>query len=68
MARLDIDRIEAADEALLVKEESIIRGMRLLYEHSGLIVEPAAALGVALYFREPGNIQRTVCSFNLMWQ
>lgn len=41
------DLLEVADEALLVKEESIIEGMRLLYEHSGLIVEPAAALGVA---------------------
>ena len=42
-----VDLLEIADEALLVKEESIIEGMRLLYEQSGLIVEPAAALGVA---------------------
>lgn len=41
------DLLEVADDALLVKEESIIEGMRLLYEQSGLIVEPAAALGVA---------------------
>ena len=41
------DLLEVADDALLVKEESIIEGMRLLYEKSGLIVEPAAALGVA---------------------
>jgi threonine dehydratase len=41
------DLLEFADDALLVKEGSIIEGMRLLYEQSGLIVEPAAALGVA---------------------
>jgi threonine dehydratase len=41
------DLLEVADDAVLVKEESIIEGMRLLYGQSGLIVEPAAALGVA---------------------
>ena len=34
-------------DAFLVSEESIKEGMRLLYTRSGLIVEPAAALGVA---------------------
>ena len=32
---------------LLVSEESIKEGMRLLFDHAGLVVEPAAALGVA---------------------
>ncbi len=41
------DLIEVADSAMLVKEESIVEAMRMLYEYSGLIVEPAAALGVA---------------------
>ena len=41
------DLIEIIDDALLVKEESIVEAMRLLYQQSGLIVEPAAALGVA---------------------
>jgi threonine dehydratase len=36
-----------APDAFLVSEESIKQGMRLLYRYSGLIVEPAAALGVA---------------------
>lgn len=42
-----------ADDALLVSEESIKEGMRLLYRHSGLIVEPAAALGVAAILESP---------------
>jgi threonine dehydratase len=41
------DLLAVADDALLVSEESIKEGMRLLFEHAGLIVEPAAALGVA---------------------
>ena len=41
------DLRQVANEAFLVSEESILDGMRLLYRCSGLIVEPAAALGVA---------------------
>jgi threonine dehydratase len=41
------DLLAVADDAILVSEESIKEGMRLLYEHAGLIVEPAAALGIA---------------------
>jgi threonine dehydratase len=41
------DLMEVATNAFLVSEESIRDGMRLLYRCSGLIVEPAAALGVA---------------------
>lgn len=35
------------DDVLLVGEDSIVTGMRLLYRHAGLVVEPSAALGVA---------------------
>jgi len=41
------DLLNIADSAMLVKEESIVEAMRMLYEHSGIIVEPAAALGIA---------------------
>ena len=41
------DLIDVATDAFLVSEESIRQGMRLLYRCSGLIVEPAAALGIA---------------------
>lgn len=41
------DMLELVDDALLVQEDSIVEGMRVLYKYSGLIVEPAAALGVA---------------------
>jgi threonine dehydratase len=41
------DLLTVADDAVLVRESSIIAGMRMLLEHTGLIVEPSAALGVA---------------------
>ncbi|MFD4669764.1 threonine/serine dehydratase [Lentzea sp. NPDC058450] len=41
------DLLVVADDAVLVSESSIIAGMRLLFEHAGLVVEPSAALGVA---------------------
>lgn len=41
------DLLAVADDAVLVQESSIIAGMRLLLEHTGLVVEPSAALGVA---------------------
>jgi threonine dehydratase len=47
LAEVLADLLLVADDALLVREESIVAGMRLLLEHAGLVVEPSAALGVA---------------------
>lgn len=47
------DMLDIVDDAVLVSEESIIEAMRLLYEQSGSIVEPAAALGVASILESP---------------
>ncbi len=41
------DLLRVADDAVLVRESSIMTGMRLLLEHAGLVVEPSAALGIA---------------------
>ena len=41
------DLLVVLDDVVLVREDSIKAGMRLLYEHAGLVVEPSAALGVA---------------------
>ncbi|WP_328499997.1 pyridoxal-phosphate dependent enzyme [Streptomyces sp. NBC_00457] len=41
------DLLLVADDAVLVQEESIIVGMRMLLDHAGLVVEPSAALGIA---------------------
>jgi threonine dehydratase len=47
------DLLEVADDAILVQETSIIAGMRALFEHAGLVVEPSAALGVAAVLEDP---------------
>ncbi|HWA34982.1 MAG TPA: pyridoxal-phosphate dependent enzyme [Cyclobacteriaceae bacterium] len=36
-----------ADEGVLVSEESILRGMRLLHVKAGIVPEPSAAVGIA---------------------
>jgi threonine dehydratase len=41
------DLLQVADDAVLVRDSSIIAGMRMLLEHAGLVVEPSAALGIA---------------------
>ena len=41
------DLLVVVDDVVLVGEEAIVAGMRLLYRHAGLVVEPSAALGVA---------------------
>jgi threonine dehydratase len=35
------------DEVLLVEDDAIIRAMRLVFQHHGLVIEPAGAAGVA---------------------
>ena len=41
------DLLLVADDAVLVREASIIAGLRMLLDQAGLVVEPSAALGIA---------------------
>jgi threonine dehydratase len=47
------DLLVVLDDVVLVGEDSIKAGMRMLYEHAGLVVEPSAALGVAAVLEDP---------------
>jgi threonine dehydratase len=47
------DLLVVLDDVMLVREDSIKAGMRMIYEHAGLVVEPSAALGVAAVLEEP---------------
>ncbi|HEX2806633.1 MAG TPA: threonine/serine dehydratase [Kineosporiaceae bacterium] len=53
------DLLVVADDVLLVGEDSIKAGMRLLYEHAGLVVEPSAALGVAAVLENRSRYEGT---------
>jgi threonine dehydratase len=64
------DLLVVLDDVMLVREDSIKAGMRLLYEHAGLVVEPSAALGVAAVLEEPGRfagrrVTTIVCGSNV---
>jgi threonine dehydratase len=41
------------DDVLLVADDHIIEAMRLVYEHAGLLLEPAGAVGVAAIVAHP---------------
>ncbi|HEX6344440.1 threonine ammonia-lyase [Umezawaea sp.] len=64
------DLLAVADDAVLVRESSIVTGVRLLLEHTGLVVEPSAALGVAAVLEDPdrfagGHVVTVVCGGNV---
>lgn len=68
-AALD-DLLQVADDAVLVRESSIIAGMRLLLDHAGLVVEPSAALGVAAILEDRSrfagrHVVTIVCGSNV---
>ncbi len=58
------------DDAILVNEDSIIQGMRLLHQHSGIVSEPSGAVGIAALLERPsmfrGRLVGTiVCGGNM---
>jgi threonine dehydratase len=64
------DLLQVADDAVLVRETSIIAGMRTLLEHAGLVVEPSAALGVAAVLEDPDrfagrHVVTIICGSNV---
>jgi threonine dehydratase len=64
------DLLVVADDAVLVREASIVTGMRLLAEHAGLVVEPSAALGVAAVLEDRDrfagrHVATVVCGSNV---
>lgn len=64
------DLLQVADDAVLVREASIIEGMRILLTHAGLVVEPSAALGVAAILEDPDrfagrHVATIICGSNV---
>jgi threonine dehydratase len=65
------DLLVVLDDVVLVGEERIKAGMRLLYEHAGLVVEPSAALGVAAVLEDRERfagrrVAAIICGSNVM--
>ena len=64
------DLLLVADDAVLVREASIIAGMRILLDHAGLVVEPSAALGIAAILEDRDrfagrHVVTVVCGSNV---
>ncbi|MGW0912531.1 threonine ammonia-lyase [Streptomyces sp. NPDC002784] len=64
------DLLLVADDAVLVREASIIAGMRMLLTHAGLVVEPSAALGIAAVLEDRDryagrHVVTVVCGSNV---
>jgi peptide deformylase len=41
------DMLHTVDDVVLVGDDAILEAMRLLYDHAGLLIEPAGAAGIA---------------------
>ncbi|CAN5423037.1 pyridoxal-phosphate dependent enzyme [soil metagenome] len=64
------DMKDLADEGIVVKEDSIIRGMKLLHTYAGVVCEPSGAVGVAAILEnkkkfEGKRIGTIICGGNL---
>ena len=64
------DLLVVLDDVVLVQEDSIKAGMRMLFEHAGLVVEPSAALGIAAVLEAPERfagrrVTTVVCGSNV---
>lgn len=58
------------DDALLVSDDAILRAMRLLHQHVGVVVEPSGAVGVAALLEHPErfrgvHVGTVVCGGNV---
>lgn len=64
------DLLEVVDDVVLVDDPSIKDGMRHLFDHAGLVVEPSAALGVAAVLEDPERfggraVATIICGSNI---
>lgn len=64
------DLLEVVDDVILVEDQSLKQGMRLLFDHAGLVAEPSAALGIAAVLEDPARFRdRTlatiICGSNI---
>ncbi len=65
-----VDIRDLVDDTILVEEASIIQGMRLLHQHTGLVVEPSAGVGVAALLENRStfagqSVATIICGGNL---
>lgn len=65
-----IDMKGLVDEAFLVEDSSIIKGMQLIHQHLGIVSEPSGAVGIAAILENPNyfknqTVATILCGGNL---
>jgi len=58
------------DEQILVPDDDILRAMRLLHQHAGVVAEPSGAAGLAAVVQDPARfagqtVGTIICGGNL---
>jgi threonine dehydratase len=58
------------DELILVPDDDILRAMRLLHRHAGVVAEPSGAAGLAAVVQDPARfagqtVGTIICGGNL---
>ena len=56
------DMKSLVDEAILVEDGSILKAVRLIHQHLGIVVEPSAAVGIAALIENPGLFEQQTVS------
>jgi threonine dehydratase len=61
---------DLVDDAMLVGEDTIVKAMRLLHYHAGIVAEPSGAVGVAAILEQPEMFKQQcvgtiICGSNL---
>lgn len=64
------DMKSLADEVITVSENAILKAMKLLHVHAGIICEPSGAVGIAALLENPGRfsgmrVATIICGGNL---
>ncbi len=64
------DMESLADDVITVKEDSILKAMRLIHTHAGILSEPSGAVGIAAILEDQkrfstGRIATVICGGNL---
>jgi len=48
---------DTVDDVVLVDDQTTLKAMRLLLHHTGLLIEPSGAVGVAALLADPARFQ-----------
>ncbi len=59
------DMAELVDDVLLVDDDELVRAMKLLHEHLGVVVEPSGAAGMAAVMRHTDRFRQLLLAIVL---